>query len=163
MHRLFSIAVPFAIASLTATACGGGGSSSPTAREAMEEAIDMLCSKSHECRTSFPDGDGLFALIFQANEGACVSFFTQFLDPAEIQASVDAGRITYSASDAEACVDFQAGLTCEQWWSDTTVEPAACERAFVGQVADGDACTTALDCSAAESSCDAETMTCEPE
>jgi hypothetical protein len=162
MHRLTPIVLSFALAAVTATACGGGGGS-PSAREALEEAVDVLCAKAFECRDSFPANDFItFEDVYGATEAACVSRFTTFVDPAGVQASVDAGRIAYSSGDAEACTDFQAGLTCDQVWAENQNPPAACDRAFMGTVADGDACTHELDCAGEDSYCVEDTMTCEP-
>lgn len=145
-----------------AGACGGGGGGGLSAKGAVDEQLDIICASAFECKADYPaDAPIPHDQLFGANEAACKTSLGANLSGADVQVSVDAGRITYDAGDAQACIDFIDGLSCTDFWGslfkDTPPQPAVCDTAFVGTVADGGTCTTDLDCSASGSSCNSGT------
>jgi hypothetical protein len=148
-----TVALVFGVAS-----CGGGGDDSLTAREAWEQSVDQGCSKAHECRDSAP-AELPFELVFGANVEECKTLVADFAGTgAQVQASVDAGRVTYDEADAEACLAYDP--SCTAFWSDDDPnEPAGCETGLRGAVATGGSCTIALDCTSEDDSCEGGTCT----
>jgi hypothetical protein len=154
------------VAALVAVAaCGGGRGDGLTVATALQRSVDETCRHAHECRAEFPTDQGLtFEQLFQDTETDCLATFEANLDPAAEQASVDAGRVRFHPDDADECLDFFVGLDCAKYWQATFGEipqPRACDTAFVGTVADGDACTIDHECIGA-SRCSDSTMTCGP-
>ena len=134
-------------------ACGG----SLSVEEAFDGALDSACEKAFECRSSYPGGETQFVSFYGNSEADCRARLGALIDlqVAEVEASVEAGRIEYDAGDAEECLDAYADLTCEEAWStDGQEESAACENAFRGTVPDGGQCTNDMDCAADGSDCD---------
>jgi len=140
---------------------GGGGNAAAT----LDQSARQTCGKAFDCMSSFPSDAGFqFSEVFGTSEPACVANLEQSLDPADLQDSVDAGRVLFDASDAQTCLAFFTGLSCTDFWdvelgrSTTLTPPSACDTAFVGTVANGGLCTTPLDCS--DGFCDDTSMTC---
>lgn len=156
IHQLTSI-----LAGLALAACGGD----PTVQEVLDESINTQCSKAWECMATFPSGQGVtFEQLFSTSESACVTNFQTLIDEdqSKFEASVAAGRIIYNPDDAQICLDAMAALTCGQFWGTEPVqEPAACDSAFQGTVADGGMCTIDEDCAVDGSEC-GTTNTCGP-
>ncbi|HEU4612640.1 MAG TPA: hypothetical protein VFS15_11210, partial [Kofleriaceae bacterium] len=50
--------------------------------------------------------------------------------------------------------------TCDEFWDQGGNEPAACDTALVGTVADGGACVNTWECVNLASYCDETSMTC---
>jgi hypothetical protein len=142
----------------------GCGDDPLTAKAAIEESAATVCASAFRCMSSYPaDVPISFGLVFGPSQAACTTQFSR--DAAAVQAAVDAGRIEYSAADAEACLDFGEKLSCADFWGnifrDMPPTPAACDKAFIGKVADGGTCATDLECAGADSECDDDTKTCQ--
>ena len=138
-------------------ACGGGdGGLSPT--EAFESMAQTLCERAFECEATSPEP------LEYANVDACVTDFTADLgeDQAEMEASIEAGRISWNEADAAYCLgqvkDALNGLSCDVFWDEALNalsfdDDPRCENLGEGLVADGDACTIDDDCAAEGSAC----------
>jgi hypothetical protein len=133
-----------------------------SAGEAMERSIKTLCSKAHECRSSFSGSAQMFEEAYGADEAACVMTYIALSDPDGLQASVDASRATYNADAADKCNEFYANQTCAQVFDETATPPAACEDVYSGTAADGAACTHTVDCVNPNAYCDSMTSKCTP-
>jgi hypothetical protein len=158
--KLFSILVVSGFLG-TLAACG-----SPSVSDSLDDAISTQCAKAFDCMSSFPTDEGFaFEDLYGSSESACVSNLetASAESKSQYQASVDAGRIIYNADDAQACLDAENALSCDQFWRGDSPEPTACDTAFQGTVADGGACTIDDDCATGSSECDPSTMTCTPE
>ena len=135
---------------LALAACGGGGGGSLSAGEAWTENLEEVCTKAHECRDSFPSGQGVtFEQLYGNDVAGCVDSFEMFLGTAaQVDASAEAGRIDYDEADAQACLDATdfGSLTCDQFWAGEDQDIPECETALVGAVANGGSCTISLDC-----------------
>jgi hypothetical protein len=144
-------------AALLVTACGGGGSYE--AAEVSGRTAHAICSKVFSCQDSFPGTRAEFAEAFGSSQSACEMAFADDPDDlAELQASIDEGRILIDSANVNACIAFINGVTCEQIWNDSVDEPAACDMELIPQVADGDECVIDEDC--ISDFCDSTTMTC---
>lgn len=140
---------------------GGGGGSSISATDFLAQMAQKYCGEAFMCKASFPTDAGVtFDQAFGASAQACVADSAMYDMPAQVEAQITAGKIKYNGSDAAACV---AGVTfpaCTEFWQNGPTFPAACATAMVGTVADGGACITSYECSAATSYCDATTKKC---
>ena len=143
-------------------ACGGGeGGGVGSAGEAAQASLEQTCATAFECQAEFPDGGSSFEQLFGASEAACVAKLGAAFAPADVQASVDAGRIIYDAADARVCLDAREATTCAEFWGGEPELPPECGTAFVGAVQPGGACTIDLDC-AGGATCNDQTLVCEP-
>ncbi len=73
-----------------------------------------------------------------------------------VEASITAGKITFDATAAGACVTGLSGLAapvCASYWNDGPAFPDACDSVFTGKIADGAACTNDFECTNAASIC----------
>jgi hypothetical protein len=79
--------------------------------------------------------------------GECVASMasSHFYTPADVQDSVDEGRIAYDADAAAACLAALCGLGCEDLAA-LDGYPAACAEALAGTVGAGEACEIDADC-----------------
>lgn len=143
-------------------ACGGGkGGGVGSAGGAAQASLQLTCEMAFACEAEFPDGGSSFEQLFGTSEADCIERFREVVDPAEIQASVGAGRIIYDAGDAQVCLDAREAATCAQFWGTDELElPPECQTAFVGTVQIGDACTIDADC-ATGGTCNDQTLVCE--
>jgi len=146
-------------------ACGGGGGSDLTAAETVDDSLDQLCERAHECKADFPaDAGFMFDVVFEASVAECITSFDMISLRDEIQASVDAGRIDYSAEDGADCSNFVDGLSCADFWSNALEGVPAgptCDTVFLGNVTVGGACVIDLDCIGATTICNETTLLCE--
>ena len=143
---------------LVAACGGGGGGGGLSAKAAIDEELDFICTRAFECKADYPATAPIpHEQLFGANETACKGLLSESFDGAGVQASVDAGRVTYNAADAQVCIDFTEGLSCTDLWGNifdnTPPNPPECESAFVGNVAPGGTCTTDFDCATDGASC----------
>jgi hypothetical protein len=137
-----------------AAACTGGGDKMSPA-DFINDFGDTYCGTAFECRESFPTNLGAtHTQIFGADVAACKA---QLITGTQIQASVDAGRVTFSESAASTCISKLAALDCAGFWAGLTGDtlPTECDMATDGTVANGGVCTINLDCVSA--SCNGET------
>ncbi len=118
---------------------GSGGGSSGTAASFCTSYQQALATISSQCLG-----------------GSVVNWETNFFNGAscsEIQAAVDAGRVTFNSSQASACVSAVQNVSCATF-SLSSSTPSACESTFSGTVATGDACFSDFDCAGSAMYCD---------
>lgn len=139
------------------TMLSGCSSSDLSVDEFYAERVEVNCTQAHACRGSFPQHSKMFELTYGATSDACIAMTTPRFEAksAQVQASVDAGRIRYHADAAQVCLNALAGLTCSQRWAPADSPVPACEETFVGMMRDGRACEIDEDCAGAASFCDA--------
>jgi len=157
----------FALGLVVAIAACGGGDDSLTAKEAIIKNAERICGKAFECKDSSPFGDQ-FETIVGANEAECKMRLLTDPDsstPDQVQASVDAGRITYDEADAKVCLAYDP--TCPAFWGvfmnmpDPNV-PAECRTAFVATVQTGGDCVITDDCASGNDACTGGKCTTQP-
>ncbi len=142
----------------------GGGSQSMTATKFLEQMNMKFCAEAFTCKASFPTNSGTtFDQEFGASQQACASDGLAADDPAGVEMQISAGKISFNATDAAACVSGIAFSSCDAFWNGTDAFPSACATALVGKVADGGACVTHLECSGEASYCDETSNTCKAE
>jgi hypothetical protein len=135
--------------------CGGDDGLSQT--EAFAKIADTFCERAFACEDQASDP------LPYANVAECTAAFEAILNEegAALQASIDAGRISWNEADAAFCAGEISsainGLTCEEFWSDDNGalenDDPRCEALGEGLVADGDACTIDDDCATSGSEC----------
>lgn len=144
-----------------APACGGddGGGAGSSASSGLQAALHASCDKAFECKDSYDaamNNDNSFESQFGTSTSNCydmyVALIQQFLGAdyfEQVDASVAAGRIVYSPSDENVCLDAEAAVSCDAFFGQngaTADEPPECDSAFEGTVATGGMCTTDFDC-----------------
>ncbi|MBL8626046.1 MAG: hypothetical protein JNK64_32320 [Myxococcales bacterium] len=161
-----------ASSSLALLACGGGDGLD-NASDAFKASIQASCEKAFDCMASYDasmNNDTPFAQAYGTSVSDCVSQTTELIMAflgadyfAKLDASVAAGRVTYDAGDAQACLDASSGQTCDQFFGQNGAvytPPAVCDTALRGTVATGGTCTIENDCAVSADTCDDTTMTC---
>jgi hypothetical protein len=118
-----------------------------TVGDFVTESATRTCGQVFACITGNPSAGPLSR--YGATEAECrVKLGT--LAPGTLdllQASIDAGRITYRPADAQACLDALDTRTCAQLLgTDYFPWPAPCESMIEGTVPGGGACTLDEDC-----------------
>ena len=113
---------------------GGGGGSTFDAATVGETLGNTICGFMDRC---LPD---VKAAFFGANcaENMATSFTLQ--SGAQVAAAIEAGRIVFDGAAYTACMDRIGGLQCDGVDMAFLESLNDCGVAFVGQVADGDAC-----------------------
>lgn len=137
----------------------GGTPSGPIALENLSNSLaKSYCSLAFSCCSS-TEQTKLFEGLSPApkTEAECVTTFEAFYDMLvidNIKAGVDAGRLKYDGALAGSCLSQVAG-DCSTL-SDEGVQPAdtACDKVFVGLVADGGDCAQGNECATAGAFCD---------
>ena len=144
---------------------GGNGSGSMplTATTFLTRIGTQYCDECFACKANYPDGTTVFAQDFGATTQECYAGTNNYYGPALVEQSITAGRVTYNAVSAQACL---AGIiyqqSCGTFWQNPPQFPASCDAALVGKVADGGSCVSIFDCSNIESFCDDTTKKCTP-
>lgn len=142
---------------------GGGGGGSMTVPEYFTALGKKECDDAFACKATFPADDGVtFTEVFGANATACYADAGMYYDAAAVQASITAGRLAFDGASAAACVGGIPAPVCASYWTQGSAYPAACDKALVGKIADGGACTIDFDCVKPESICDDATKKCGP-
>ncbi len=131
-----------------------------TVTSAFESMSEAVCERAHACRETSTVPSPFFEALFGADAEQCTARVSLGTEPGKYRESVDAGRIVFDADAAVRCLDAMEAVACAEFWSDTGWS-SACEQVFVGQVANGSACTLDDDCADAASSCDAERHICD--
>lgn len=139
---------PFALAAVLAAplvACGGddGDSTITDPGTWLDAYVAKLCAKAHACKADFPTGGGTFEDSWGADPTACKA---TFLTPAQVRASVTAGRATFNAQAGHDCLAMLPydSQTCPDFWN--TSDPEVCAMVFAGTGANGDVCDNGLEC-----------------
>lgn len=139
----------------------GTPTGSMTATKFLEQINMKICDEAFMCKASFPTSQGgTFAEAFGSSVQACYSDGLASYEPSLVEQQITAGKITFNANDASACISGIAFTSCTGFWNATDDLPAACDNAIVGKVADGGACVTHLECSGEMSYCDETTKKC---
>lgn len=142
----------------------GGGSQNMTATKFLEQINMKFCDEAFTCKASFPTDAGVtFEQEFGASQQACYSEGLAYYDPQAVEMQISAGKISFNATDAAACISGIAFSTCDSFWNGTDQFPSACSTALVGKVADGAACISHFECSSQASYCDETSNTCTAE
>ena len=139
-------------------ACGGGDENGLSQSEALGRVANTFCERSLECEAESPEP------LEYANVDECVASFTAALesdDQAAIEASIEAGRISWNEDDAAYCVveinaalnDLSCSVFFDQAFLALASDDPRCLALGTGLVADGDACTIDDDCAAEGSLC----------
>jgi hypothetical protein len=116
------------VVAVGAAACGGGG---VKLTDLADEVHDAQCEWAVRC--------GVLP-----NTEACAALGTADDEIAQLQASVDAGRLSYDEDKAADCVDAFADASCELFGVSEAAQ--ACEEVFTGLVADGGTCYDDEEC-----------------
>jgi hypothetical protein len=141
---------------------GTGGGGSITATAFLDGAGMKQCDNAFACKSTFPTDQGVtFDQAFGATASACYTQINQYNPPAMVEAAITAGKIDFDGAAAKTCLAGIAMTACATLWANGPDEPAACAGVFSGKVADGAACTVDLECSGAQSYCNAGT--CAPD
>jgi hypothetical protein len=135
-----------------------------TATQFLQQSDQKFCDEAFTCQASFPATaqTGTFADAFGASSAECQSDSAMYEMPAQVESEIAAGKIHYDATAAAACIAGMTFGTCADFWQNGPMEPAACDTAMVGTVADGGACVVDFDCSADASIC-TTAHTCGPD
>lgn len=116
---------------------GGGGGSIPFS-ELADRYAEALCQATARCF------DPVFDLFLQGRD--CETMVGEQIGASEfprIEAAIAAGRVTYDASKAPACVAALAARACDAL---TQREPPECQAALDGTVEVGGDCTLDAEC-----------------
>jgi hypothetical protein len=147
---------------------GGGGSGSGamplTATAFLTKIGVQYCDECFRCKANYPDGATAFTQDFGASTSECYAGTDAYYAPSLVEQSIIAGRVTYNAMSAQAClagVVYQA--SCSVFWQNPPQFPASCDQALVGKIADGAACVSIFDCANLTSACDQSTKKCTPQ
>jgi hypothetical protein len=144
---------------------GDGSGGGPDALEAGSFLVELgvvQCDHAFVCRAEFPED--LFGVPFEEAVGNvpedCYDDANDLFMPAQVQASVDAGRIVYSAAAAASCLEgVSFPETCPEYWQVGPSLPQICSATLIPTVAPGGACTIDFDC-VGDTFCDATSRTC---
>lgn len=139
-----AISISFVAALALAAAACGGSDDALTASDFIADYSGGVCAKAFECMSTFPGTPAQFSATFGASEAACPTALN-FISGADLQASVDAGRVTYDEGMASQCVSAVAAFACADFWT-ASAAPAACTGTLMGTVAVGGTCTLGIDC-----------------
>ncbi|MBK9031362.1 MAG: hypothetical protein IPL61_08495 [Myxococcales bacterium] len=127
---------------VAATACGSDDTL--TASDFIADYGGGVCAKAFECMSTFPGTPAEFSASFGASEAACPGTLG-IISGAQLQTSVDAGRVIFDATLGGQCVSAIAAFTCPNFWT-ASAPPAACSTALMGTVAVGGTCTIGAEC-----------------
>lgn len=131
----------------TKTAQLPNGTGSLTIQTFIEQLDTADCAHAFGCQAAYPsDATTSFTDAYGSSAQDCVEGDADFAARDDYGDSVDAGRITFDATAAAACLtDLQFPSTCADYF-DSYDYPQSCYDAIVGQVLPGNACTTDYDC-----------------
>jgi len=134
---------------------GGSGGGELRAGDFLVELGVVQCDHAFLCRTDFPADVGVtFEEAVGNSAPDCYADANLSLMPAEVEASVAAGRIEYDALAAAGCL---AGITfaptCPEYWQSGPQFPAVCGQSLIGTIEDGGSCTIDFDCRGQTSIC----------
>lgn len=144
MTTTLRILAAAAVALAAAAACGdddGGGDGGPAFEELPSLFAERICPELTSCfdrrtRDSLFGPDGCEGRVTAQLEDG---------DFAYVADAIEAGRVTYDASQIEPCLSQVEGIGCELA-TVRVLEHEACERAFAGSVELGDDCNVDAEC-----------------
>ena len=136
---------------LCMVACGGGdGSSSVAITDFATQFPDALCTKAFKCCTQVE-----LSMLFDSSTTLTTTTQCDTYEETlfgfsvtRINASVTAGRVTYDADAAGACLGAISGASCTDFDHDATTPnaPPSCAPFLVAKVAVGGGCTQNYEC-----------------
>ena len=118
--------------------CGGDDAQPITVDELPGEYARALCGQARACAGELVD------VFFGGLD--CVTLYTNALEDAELEnlkTSIEAGRVVYDAGRAGDCIAALGALSCSEL---VNPQPAACEDALRGTIAEGDSCGSDFEC-----------------
>lgn len=127
---------------------GGGGGGTPVAFDSYPaELSTSFCAKTFECCTTAEIMEEYSLFGGLADEADCVTKFTPFLggESAAFEASIAAGKMTYSESLAGDCLAAFSTASCSTYGSDDAPD-GSCDRIFEGLVANDASCDFDEEC-----------------
>jgi hypothetical protein len=134
---------------------GGGGSgsgsdpggSSLAPEDFIAQLVGQECTHAFTCMAQYPTTTGTtFDDDYGTDQNDCVTSDDDYGERAQVAAAVAAGKITYDATSAAACLaDMMFPASCTDFFT-TWDWPDSCYDALAGNVADGAACTTGWEC-----------------
>lgn len=137
--------------------CGRDDEDGMSPTETMRAMAVALCERAFECSGSAPEP------LPYATVAECVDEWIDGagVNQAAIEASIEAGRISWDADDAEYCASLVAealgDLSCADYWNENEaalgLDDPRCDALGAGLVADGDACAIDDDCAVDGSDC----------
>jgi len=135
--RLFTTLSCLVLTGATTQACGDTEGESSGSVESFDDLLDELAASI--CRGDCGETEGTY---YEVRYGAdCLEIYSIVYESvgASIQQSLDAGKMSFDAKEAQRCLDLFKDGACDE--ADRT-----CEEVFVGKVAVGDACTSSTEC-----------------
>ena len=141
--RLLTALSTLTLTAATALACGSteGGDGSGTHSAGSVNTIDDLLREVAVglCRGDCGETSAIY--IETAYGGECLETLTLLYETigATFHASLDAGRASFDAEQAQRCLDLRAANEC-------TEAELACESIFIGHVPVGEACNSSDEC-----------------
>ena len=137
----------------------GSGGMALRAGDFLDQLGVVQCDQAFVCRADFPPDVGVtFEQAIGTTPAECYADASAFYMPAQVEASIAAGRITYDESAAASCVaGITFGATCTEFWQIGAQFPAACDQSLAGTIANGGTCSIDFDCTGVTSICNAGT------
>jgi hypothetical protein len=137
---------------------GGGGwnvvDGPPVAKTQLSsEYARVMCGRIFGCCDAQEQQEMLDDFGGAATEAECRTKLQQLFDglTADMDASIDSGRVTYNANNAGDCVATIEAMDCSYGaFPEGEEGPAVCEETLVGQVEEGGECYSNDECSVGE-------------
>ena len=128
--------------------CGDDASSPSVARgEFVNELAAVVCARAYDCCPS-DELQQILDEVGATNEEECRTNYAVAL-ASEFESAltaVEVGTMAYQGSQAGACLQALSGLACSEGILGNDAGSAACEKIFVGNVAQGDDCRNSSEC-----------------
>jgi hypothetical protein len=138
---------------------GAPGSAVISMTRYLEEYARIHCEQAFACRAAFPPDLGYsFEDAHGRSARECSEALVAYWDPDLLETEIAKGRIRYDGAAAATCLDGVTYGPCDDFWRYGVVWGAACYHVIVGNVAEGDACTTSYACTTGY--CDSASLRC---
>ena len=139
---------------------GKGDGTSLTPSTFLTKLGNNECDEAFTCRASFPSSSNHhFEDEWGSTTDECYAGAAAYFMPADVEASVAAGKIKFDAGAAKACLSGIDYGSCSQFWQHGPQYPSACGSALVGTIADGGDCSNDFEC-AGDDVCDSTDAVC---
>jgi len=132
------------------SSCGDDASSRSIERdELVHEMAKVVCARAYDCCPS-DELQQVLDEVGATNEEECRTNYTAALasDLEPMLAAVEAGTMAYQPSQAGACLQAFSGMACSEGILGNEAPSAACDKIFVGNLAQGDDCHESSECAA---------------
>jgi hypothetical protein len=119
-----------------------------TPRAFIEELARLECVAAFACKPQYPtSAPRTFDQAWGTDITSCIAIDTNYLERDAIDAAVAAGRITFDAASAQAClaapgIPASCAALFEYGWTWSSI----CFVGLAGHVPDGAACATSWEC-----------------